>query len=263
MGILGLVVLVIAIIVIYQKSVGDSAQEKALNQFQQHKANLSQVESSLKQRLTELIQQHETTLARKRCQLRYVDDYNVEKLDKWRAEVRYFVDGVLAKDAACSELLASLRFHLSQEGRQLDDPSWYELVFSGVEALIPHLDSLGASPEMSGSEYEAFCARKLINEGWSVTAVGGSGDQGVDLLAERNGHRIAIQCKCYSTPVGNAAVQEVIAGKAFEGATAGAVVSNAPFTVAAKQLASTAGIALLHHDQLSELEVFVSSPTAG
>src|SRR5260364_238896 len=58
----------------------------------------------------------------------------------------------------------------------------------------------------------------------------------------------------YSQPVGNAAVQEVIAGKVFEQADLAVVVSNATFTKSARQLATSAGVLLLHHEQLSELE---------
>jgi len=53
--------------------------------------------------------------------------------------------------------------------------------------------------------------------------------------------------------VGNAAVQEAIAGKAFVGADLAVVVSPAPFTRSAIELANVAGVRLMHHEQLAEL----------
>jgi restriction system protein len=79
-----------------------------------------------------------------------------------------------------------------------------------------------------------------------------SGDQGVDVVANLAGLKVVLQCKKYSQPVGNAAVQEVIAGKAFEQAHAAAVVTNATFTPSAKQLATTTGVHLLHYSELSQ-----------
>jgi HJR/Mrr/RecB family endonuclease len=64
---------------------------------------------------------------------------------------------------------------------------------------------------------------------------------------------VVLQCKKSSTPVGNKAVQEAHAGKGFMDADYAIVVSNNSFTPSAKQLASTLGILLLHHDQLHDL----------
>jgi restriction system protein len=69
-----------------------------------------------------------------------------------------------------------------------------------------------------------------------------------DIIAERDGKRIVVQCKFYSKPVGNKAVQEA-AARLHERAVA-IVVSNAAYTKAARQLAGTTGVILLHHDDL-------------
>ena len=62
-----------------------------------------------------------------------------------------------------------------------------------------------------------------------------------------------LQCKLYSRPVGNNAVQQAIAGQRFELATHAVVVSNAAFTRSARELAAAAGVLLLHHDELPSL----------
>ena len=66
---------------------------------------------------------------------------------------------------------------------------------------------------MSGPQFEAFMANVFKALGYKASVLGGAGDQGVDiLLVDRNGQRIAVQCKNHSKPVGNRPVQEVFAG---------------------------------------------------
>jgi restriction system protein len=79
-----------------------------------------------------------------------------------------------------------------------------------------------------------------------------TGDQGVDVIAMKNGMRVVLQCKKYSSPVGNKAVQEIVAGKIHEQAHHAAVVTNNTFTSSALQLASTNGVKLLHVTELSD-----------
>jgi restriction system protein len=93
----------------------------------------------------------------------------------------------------------------------------------------------------------------LRQAGWEANVTQGSGDQGVDILAEKAGHSLAIHCKKYGIPVGNKAVQEAHAGSEFVGADAAAIITNSSFTPAAKALAGTLNVQLLHHEQLAKL----------
>ena len=102
-------------------------------------------------------------------------------------------------------------------------------------------------------EYEQLVAETLRTSGWQAHTTKASGDQGADVLATKDGLVVVLQCKLYSKPVGNAAVQEAIAGMAFHKANYAAVVSNAAFTRQARELASAAGVVLLHHEQLTDL----------
>ena len=58
----------------------------------------------------------------------------------------------------------------------------------------------------------------------------GSGDYGVDILAEKDGITYAIQCKCYQAPVGIKAVQEAYAGRDYYDRMVGVVMTNQYFT---------------------------------
>ena len=79
------------------------------------------------------------------------------------------------------------------------------------------------------------------------------------MIAQKDDIRVVLQCKLYSAPVGNKAVQEIVAGKAHEQAHHGDVVTNNRYTSAAEELASTNGVLLLHYSDLVKLEALLSS----
>ncbi len=99
--------------------------------------------------------------------------------------------------------------------------------------------------------FERHCAGILARQGWRAHLTARSTDQGVDVLARKGRVSVVIQCKLYSRPVGNAAVQEAIAGQAFMGATHAAVVSNQTYTRAARDLAGRARVLLLSAEDLT------------
>ncbi|WP_406813774.1 restriction endonuclease [Mycobacterium sp. M23085] len=103
---------------------------------------------------------------------------------------------------------------------------------------------------MSGVEFEEFVAAQLRVAGYSVTPTAGSGDYGVDLIAKKDGARMAVQCKRLAKAVGVAAVQQVVAGARHHGCNRTLVVTNQTFTKAARQLAGTHHCRLVGRSQL-------------
>lgn len=101
-------------------------------------------------------------------------------------------------------------------------------------------------------EYETKVATKLKSLGWSARTTSGSGDQGADVIAEIEEVTFVIQCKLYSGPIGNKAVQEVVAAKGYYDADVAAVVANQSYTKSAKKLARKLDVLLLHHDELEQ-----------
>jgi hypothetical protein len=79
-------------------------------------------------------------------------------------------------------------------------------------------DAWAKSGSMSGREIELFMADLFRTAGYKVDVVGGTGDQGVDLPIKKGGKLIAVQCKKYGRPVGNAAVSAIYAGAKHYGA---------------------------------------------
>ena len=95
---------------------------------------------------------------------------------------------------------------------------------------------------MNGPQFEAFMADLLAAMGHRPTVLGGSGDQGVDILLDAaDGEKVAVQCKNHAKPVGNTAVQEVFAGAAYHGGRHAWVVAPAGFTKGAFELARSVG----------------------
>lgn len=106
---------------------------------------------------------------------------------------------------------------------------------------------------MDGHEFEYFCADILKHNGFiDVEVTRGSGDYGIDILAKKDDITYAIQCKCYSSNIGNKAVQEAYSGKDYYKCMIGAVMTNRYFTPAAKNTATQNKILLWDRDKLDE-----------
>ncbi len=106
----------------------------------------------------------------------------------------------------------------------------------------------------SGVAFEEQCAEILRRMGWNVRQTKASGDQGADLLADKGGLHVAIQCKYYSGTVGNAAVQEIYAAKTYYGCQHAVVVTNSSYTIGARNLARANRVLLLNVNDLVVLD---------
>lgn len=98
---------------------------------------------------------------------------------------------------------------------------------------------------MNGHKYEHRCAQMLRRKGFHhVEVTKKSGDQGVDIIAYKHFSKYAIQCKYYSYPVGNKAVQEVYAGGKYYDCDRCIVMTNGTFTKAAISAANKLDVKL-------------------
>lgn len=85
--------------------------------------------------------------------------------------------------------------------------------------------------ELDGHDFEFFCADLLRAQGFiDVEVTRGSGDFGVDILAEKDGVTYAVQCKRYNGPVGVEAVLRTYGGQAYYERMVGVVMTNQYFT---------------------------------
>ncbi len=110
-----------------------------------------------------------------------------------------------------------------------------------------------------GLEFEKWVADQLEKFGWQAYKSPSSGDQGIDVIGEFNGISLGIQCKLYSDPVGNKAVQECLSGKYYYELDFAGVLTNSTYTKSAIELAKKTDIQLLHVGDIPNLKNIISS----
>jgi restriction system protein len=191
------------------------------------------------------VRKHIQALSVERQKKRIPDRYGNISDEKWRKEVTYFYQRVLYPSPAFGTVKLPLE-------------SAYRLINQEVDQhqAKNHTSSMDVAA-LSPTDFESYCAQQLNEDGWQATTTKASGDQGIDILATRNGRKAVFQCKKKSSPVGNDAVQQVVAGKEYESADYTFVVSNADFTRAARELANKCGVHLIHYSSLSDLKQFL------
>ncbi|WP_217992464.1 restriction endonuclease [Morganella morganii] len=185
-------------------------------------------------------------LARKKKHLVVKDDYGYTDSSKWDSERKLFLKKF-------SWFPCTTKYYSGLPAEEYDF-----CLDKIVDDYIAKNPSLAWDSNMSPAEYETFCADTLNNNGWDAKTTVATGDQGVDVIAEKGGVKVAIQCKKYSSAVGNKAVQEVAAGMSYWGADIAVVVSTAGYTRSARELASVHNVYLLHHDDLKDLEQIIN-----
>lgn len=106
--------------------------------------------------------------------------------------------------------------------------------------------------KLTGREFEQFLAVVFEKNGYSVKTTRTTGDYGADLIMEKNGKSIAVQCKHSINKISVSAVQEVKSAIAHYHVGEGWVVTNNFFTKPAQNLASENNITLIDRYELSK-----------
>lgn len=106
--------------------------------------------------------------------------------------------------------------------------------------------------ELTPFEFETWVAQILCVMGYHAYATKKSGDYGADVIAEMNGHKIAIQVKKYHQTVGIQAVQEIVSAVGYYDCEEGWVITSAnQFTKSARNLADKHQIKLITRKDLA------------
>lgn len=198
-----------------------------------------------------LIKKHQNVLYRKYKQTHYIDEYGKECTDGWDRELDYFIEHVIKPEIDEDNFRIKtniVKFKIELAMLCIKNPDFANYLGNSKVKDTPY-EYIEVN---TGLEYENFIEEVLKEGDYVVIRTPKTGDQGVDLIAIKNDIRIAIQCKFYSKPVGNKAVQEVVAGKDYYECEYACVVSNNFFTPAAKKLASASNILLLNEDSIVE-----------
>jgi hypothetical protein len=144
------------------------------------------------------------------------------------------------------ERYKTLRNQLARAIRRADE----------IDALVGEVDKLvhSTQPTMTGIGFEMLLESAFHLLGFQeVTRTKASGDQGIDLIVFDGQSKIAIQAKLYQGTVGNAAVQQAVAGMIHYRCHRCAVITNSDFTRSAKELAFSTGCKLVSGSRLRRI----------
>jgi restriction system protein len=228
-----------------------------------HKHNENSIENLMQLAnpvLKTIPESHWVTLFRKRRQLLIKDDYGDLDQSLWQKEFQKYYDKYFQYKLP-KGLEIAIREHYANDLKALVCGAEFIFMWGCVNMILDsnekNLTTLLANGlkerPTDPFEYEQFCADILRSSGWQAVVTQATGDQGADIRASKHGLNIIVQCKLYSKPVGNKAVQEVVGALAHYGAKHGLVVTNTGFTKSAKMLAASNNILLLNDAQLHQL----------
>ncbi|MBU1326935.1 restriction endonuclease [Patescibacteria group bacterium] len=163
--------------------------------------------------------------------------------------------------------LNDFRKFLHDKGLDISTNSWNDTIFllqyyiqkkeenlttesiAGSISVVPRKFA-----DLSGADFESLLFRLFTAMGYAVQKTGKTGDQGGDLVINKDQQRTLIQAKCYKDmPVGNSAIQEAVAAQKFYDCTASTVVTNSGFTKEAIELARVNKVELIGATRLREV----------
>ena len=182
----------------------------------------------------------------------FIDSFGLEKKTgkPWRYD----------RSSFSWEQMERFRKILNEKGMHLSTDKWDDLSFLlkyYIEEKADRFmrDSMSVAPrkftDLSGSEFENPPLRLFGAMGFSADLIGGTGDQGGDLVVNMGNDRVVVQAKCYANSVGNAAVQQANAAKAIYNCSKAMVVTNSNFTKEAFVAARAMNVELVDGGKLS------------
>lgn len=211
----------------------------------------------------------------KKDQLIYKDDYGDYIVNDWLKELHLFIDNKIGEEKeelaykcvvymwqrynldkvyihSKEDLLEDFKNDLKYELGTFISDYLYVITIERLELdeEVPIYSDAALSDPI---KFENAVAQDFISMGWTARTTTGSGDQGADVIAERDGMKYIVQCKLYSQPVGNKAVQEVISARVYFQGQIAMVVTNSSFTKSAKQLAESSNVLLVHYSILNNV----------
>ncbi len=138
-----------------------------------------------------------------------------------------------------------------QENIQCEKEENSKKDFFSEDIKIDAIEFMRYIDTLDGYDFEKICGHILCCNGFvNICVTSGSKDRGIDIIAERDGMKYAVQCKHYSSNVGNHAVQEAFSGKSIYNADVAVVLTNSYFTQQAEQDARTLCVELWNRSKL-------------
>lgn len=199
----------------------------------------------LHERLICAIAAHENALISYFHQSRREDLFGNIDDAKWQEKINIFL-----KNNVVPEIQHFTKWRLTSSGQQAA-----HIVHAKTVALVEahrQANPLACvdAATLTPMEYERHCAAILHEAGWVIKMTPATRDGGADFTAEKDQWRMVVQCKRYSQPVGNKAVQEINAAVRLYNGNIACVVAPTGFTRQAQTEAQTLSVHLLHHSSL-------------
>ena len=222
---------------------------------------IENLEQSLVWRLAaNIVSKHIKTLRRKKKLLCVSDEYGVEDSSRWTRELHYFCEKVLlpqlqqvASRYADYPITSSPSYIKDvSSGRKTLIDYWGEIVLIDVDSELDNEILIDAGEVTTGHEYEIYICDLLKQSGWAGFVTPATGDHGADVIAEKGGTKVAIQCKWYTSPVGNDAVQEAYSARELYDCQYACVVTSSQFTRAARLAGNKLSVLLVHHNDIAD-----------
>jgi hypothetical protein len=227
-----------------QREMAEKAEEQSAN---------SALE--LAERHTDLVNRFLSIAERKVSTLDEYGDENWKDLDK---EVFRCIEKIAEKENGTVSAFGSPRKYKSGSLaipalQESDLYRLYKHLFGNLEERFRAYHAERANKQcpldeisrMTGVEFENYLLRLLKQHGCAVNGTPQAGDKGADIIACIGNRVIVIQAKRSAAPVGNRAVQEVVAALAYYKGTEAWVMTNSVFTEAARELAERNSVRLV------------------
>lgn len=271
-----LIIIIIVIIVAFVAFVafGSSSNKKIDPIGEQTRITKGTLDSH-KQEITYWFTPYVSNLYIKKQQLIYTDDYGDLIESDWEIEKERFIKNkmTLLLDTMINSAIKEFDSTVSLENykksfrtdihRFIKDDIIREISYM-IETAVINYEFKSSIKEIDDGYstikynlndpilFEKSVANNFTTLGWKTRETKKTGDQGADVIAEKDDINIIVQCKLYSRPIGNKAVQEVVAAQNYYKGNMSLVVSNSSYTKSAQRLAESNGVVLLHYSKLSE-----------
>jgi HJR/Mrr/RecB family endonuclease len=130
--------------------------------------------------------------------------------------------------------------------------------FNNLTDAITPLERRKEIEEMTGSQFETFVATLFSRKGYSVRMTPDSGDHGIDLRLTRSGKSGVVQCKRWTSIVGEKEIRDFFGAMCHEKAEFGFFVAGTEFSSRAREFSLGKNMALVDiHDLTSNPDWFI------
>ena len=137
--------------------------------------------------------------------------------------------------------------------------AYYEKIVTRLEekdSLINFEDRVEDLYSLSPREFEEYTQELLIRLGYeNVILTPYVNDKGIDLFCEKDGKKIAVQCKKYKDKVGSPEIISFIGAMVNARADAGIFITTGTFTFEAEAIAAKNPIILINKVKLAKIVI--------